>query len=150
MSPNRPLKVDDIRKPELTEGAHPFAEEKPQGKEADANAPVDYTGAYEPAGQSSGGLLLIMAILGILASSLPLTTYIWLEAGWLLGIFGWLVSWIIALPTLVFASNDLRSIRLGRLIDHGKWMVSLAFCLSLLTVVISIATVAVFLFSSGG
>lgn len=150
MSPNRPLKVDDIKKPELTEGAHPFAEEQPQGKQADAHAPVDYTGAYEAAGQSSGGLLVIMSIIGLLASALPLTAYIWAQAGWLLGTFGWLVSWIIALPTFIYASNDLKSIRLGRFIEKGLGLVRAAFWLSLSTIVISISTVVVVLFFNGG
>ncbi|MBA2113949.1 hypothetical protein [Bremerella alba] len=150
MNSKRPLKIDDIKKPELTEGAHPFAEEKPQGKESNAQAPVDYRGAYETAGRSAGVLLLIMAITAFVASAFPLSRYYWPDTGWLLGVFGWLVSWIIALPTLVFASNDLKSIQLGRFTDQGKWMVTLAFWLSLLTVVNSIATVVmVSVFSAG-
>ena len=150
MSPNRPLKVDDIKKPELTEGAHPFAEEQPQGKQADAQAPVDYRGAYEAADQSSGALLLFMAIIGLLASALPMTGYVWPQAGWLLGTFGWLVSWIISLPTFIYANNSLKSIRLGRFIEKGQWLVWLAFWSSLLTIVISISTVVVVLFFNGG
>lgn len=150
MNSNRPLKIEDVKKPELTEGAHPFAEEEPEGEQADAQAPVDYRGAYEVAGKSTGLLLLIMATTGFLASALPLTRYFWPDSGWLLGVFGWLVSWIIALPTLVFAVNDLKSIRLGRYTDQGKWMVSLSFWLTLLTVVNSIATVVVVLFFDAG
>ncbi|MEW4561690.1 hypothetical protein AB1K70_04145 [Bremerella sp. JC770] len=150
MNANRPLKIDDVKKPELAEGAHPFAEEEAEGKDADAQAPVDYRGAYETVGQSTGLLLLIMAATGFLASALPLTRYIWADTGWLLGLFGWLVSWIIALPTLVFAVNDLRAIRLGRYTDQGKWLVSLAFWLTLLTVVNSVATVVLVLVFGAG
>ena len=150
MSSNRPLKIDDIKKPELTAGAHPFAEEEPEGRQADTQAPVDYRGAYETVGKSTGVLLLLMAVTGFLASTLPLTGTYWLDAGWLLGLFGWLVSWIIALPTLVFAVNDLKSIRLGRFTDQGKWMVSLAFWLALLSIVNSLATVGVILFFGAG
>lgn len=146
MNSNRPLKIDDIKKPELAEGAHPFAEEEPEGKQADANAPVDYRGAYETVGKSTGVLLLIMTVTGFAASAMPLTRYFWPEAGWQLGVFGWLVSWIIALPALVFAVNDLKAIRLGRYTDEGKWMVSLAFWLSLLTIVNSISTAVVISF----
>lgn len=145
MNSNRPLKIDDIKKPELTEGAHPFAEEEPEGKQADASVPVDYRGAYETTGKSTGLLLLFMTITGFAASALPLSRYLVPEAGWQLGLFGWLVSWIIALPALVFAVNDLKAIRLGRYTDQGKWMVSLAFWLSLLTIVNSITTVVVIL-----
>jgi len=145
MSSNRPLKIDDVKKPELAEGAHPFAEEEPEGQQADVQAPVDYRGAYETVGKSTGLLLLIMAMTGFVASALPLTRYLWADTGWLLGLFGWLVSWIIALPTLVFAVNDLRAIRLGRYTDQGKWMVTLAFWLTLLTVVNSVATVVILL-----
>ncbi|QDU76201.1 hypothetical protein Pan97_32460 [Bremerella volcania] len=150
MSSNRPLKIDDIKKPELAEGAHPFAEEEPEGKQADAHAPVDYRGAYETAGKSNGVLLLSMALTGFVASALPLSRYGWPEMGWQLGLFGWLVSWIIALPALVFAVNDLKAIRLGRYTDQGKWMVTLAFWLTLLTVVNSIATVVVVLVFGAG
>lgn len=145
MNSNRPLKIDDIKKPELTEGAHPFAEEEPEGNQADASVPVDYRGAYETTGKSTGLLLLFMTITGFAASALPLSRYLVPEAGWQLGLFGWLVSWIIALPALVFAVNDLKAIRLGRYTDQGKWMVSLAFWLSLLTIVNSITTVVVIL-----
>lgn len=150
MSPNRPLKLDDVKKPELTEGAHPFAEEKPEGNEADAQAPVDYRGAYVNAGKSNGVLLLSMTLTGFVASALPLSRYIWPETGWQLALFGWFVSWIIALPALVFAVNDLKAIRLGRYTDQGKWMVTLAFWLTLLTVVNSITTAAVVLFFDAG
>ncbi|PQO25451.1 hypothetical protein C5Y96_24220 [Blastopirellula marina] len=145
MNSNRPLKIDDIKKPELAEGAHPFAEEEPEGEQANANAPVDYRGAYETVGKSTGVLLLIMTITGFVASALPLSRYFLPEAGWQLGLFGWLVSWIIALPALVFAVNDLKAIRLGRYTDQGKWMVSLSFWLALLTVVNSISTAVVIL-----
>lgn len=145
MNSNRPLKIDDIKKPELTEGAHPFAEEEPEGNQADSSVPVDYRGAYETTGKSTGLLLLFMTITGFAASALPLSRYLVPEAGWQLGLFGWLVSWIIALPALVFAVNDLKAIRLGRYTDQGKWMVSLAFWLSLLTIVNSITTVVVIL-----
>jgi len=150
MNSNRPLKLDDLKKPELTAGKHQFAEEEPEGEEADAQAPVDYRGAYETVGKSTGLLLLIMAVTGFIASALPLTRYYWPDEGWLLGVFGWLISWIIALPALVFASNDLKSINLGRYTDQGKWMVSLAFWLALLTVVNSITTVVVVLVFNTG
>lgn len=150
MTSNRPLKIDDVKKPELTEGAHQFADAEPEGKEADAQAPVDYRGAYETVGNPTGVLLLCMAIIGFVASALPVSRVYWTDAGWLVGFFGWLVSWIICLPTLVFAANDLKSIRLGRLTNRGQWMVSLAFWLSLLTVVNSMATVFVILFFGAG
>lgn len=150
MNSNRPLKIDDIKKPELTEGAHPFAEKKAEGDQANVQAPVDYRGAFETVGRSTGVLLLIMAITGLMASALPLSRYYWTEEGWLLGIFGWLVSWMIALPTLVIAVNDLKAIHLGRFTDEGKWMVTLAFWLSLLTVVNSIATTVIVLIFGGG
>ena len=41
-SPNRPLKLDDIQKPDFSGEKNPFAEEEiVDAKEADASAPVD-------------------------------------------------------------------------------------------------------------
>lgn len=150
MNSNRPLNIDDVKKPVLTEGAHQFADAEPEGQEADASAPVDYRGAYETAGESTGVLLLSMASLGLIASLLPLSRYFWEEGGWLLSVFGWLVSWIIALPALVFAVNDLKAIRLGRYSERGKWMVTLAYWLTLITILNSVVTTVVVLFFDAG
>lgn len=136
-SPNRPLKLDDIQKPDLTGQKNPFADEEiVDAKEADANAPVDYRGAYEPVENSHGWLILLVSLIGFGASVLPMTRY-FLPPSYsvLLGPFGWFVSWIIALPALMYSQADLKSIRLGRISEQGAWKTRVAFGTALLTLV---------------
>ncbi|GAA4437792.1 hypothetical protein [Bremerella cremea] len=143
---NRPLKLDDIRPPDLSEGENPFAEDVAVGEEADVHAPADYRGAYETVSRSTGILLIIMALLGLTASAMPMLGFVWGDIGVALGFFGWLVGWLLALPTLVFAANDQKAIRLGRMTSRGQWLVHISFWLALLTLAILVGTVAGYLF----
>ncbi|PQO42466.1 hypothetical protein [Blastopirellula marina] len=143
-SPNRPLKLEDIQKPDLTGEKNPFAEEEiTDAKEADVNAPVDMRGAYEPVANSSGWLILLVSLVGFGASMLPLTRF-FLPPGYsvLLGPFGWFVSWIIALPTFMYSQAELKSIYLGRISEQGAWKTRSAFGISLLTILNSLVILA--------
>lgn len=143
MSPNRPLKLDDIKKPDLVAGDHQFREEEAIDAEvADVDAPADYTGAYEMTGDAPALTLFVMTLIGMAASLVPqlaflLSDYIADAAA----VLGWLLSVIIAFPAMIFAGNDLESIRLGRLSNKRHWMVRAAFWLAVLTVLSSAATV---------
>ena len=72
MPANRPLKLDDIKKPDLVAGDHQFQEEEPiDAQAANTDAPADYRGAYEMVGDPPAILLLTMSSFGLAASLLP-------------------------------------------------------------------------------
>lgn len=140
--PNRPLKLDDLQKPTLAEGQNPFQDDlAEEGKEADVHAPADYRGAYETDGNSNGLLLFLMSLIGLLASILPLTLYFWPVVSGMLGLFGWVISLLIAPTVLAYAVADLKSVRLGKLSSQGAWFTNCAFWIALLSMVNAAAIV---------
>lgn len=139
---NRPLKLDDIQKPDLAAGNNPFKDDlAEEGAEADVHAPADYRGAYETAGNSSGYLLMVFSLIGLLASALPLTLFFWPVAGGVLGLLGWVIALLIAPLVLTYAVADMQAVHLGKLSSSGVWLSHTAFWIALLSLVNVVAIV---------
>ncbi|RCS54348.1 hypothetical protein DTL42_04165 [Bremerella cremea] len=147
---NRPLKLDDLKKPDLAAGNNPFKDDLvEEGAEADVHAPADYRGAYEPKVNSNGPLLVTMALIGFLASALPIMRFFWPFVGSVLGIFGWIISLLIAPVTLTYAVADQKAIRLGKFTEQGAWLTNTAFWIALLAIVNAFVTVvSIFYFAA--
>lgn len=146
---NRPLRMDDLKKPDLAEGENPFRDElAEEGKEADVNAPADYRGAYETEANSRGIVLLLSSLVAFFASAMPMTRFSWPIASGLLGLFGWVLCLIIAPVALAYAVADLKAIRMGQLSGDGAWQTHCAFWISLLTILNAAATVVAIIYES--
>ncbi len=119
MPSNRPLKLGDIRKPDLAEGDNPFAD-RAQEDEGSIHAPADYRGAYEVARAPWGSRLFALsgiACLGSLIASVPFWLGEWAS---LPAVLGGLSAWIIGLPTFLYALLELKGIRLGAIEPHQR------------------------------
>ncbi|UUO04466.1 hypothetical protein M4951_13805 [Blastopirellula sp. J2-11] len=122
---NRPLRLDDIARPELGEGeANPFSESKdpPSGNEAKfAEGETYRVGDYEATVGHRGGFLLLIG-LAAFCSSLGLLgmAYFYVDDRELLLLMQPFVALLFGLPSWLLGRSDLRAMQLGAMEQGGQ------------------------------
>ena len=146
---NRPLKLEDVQRPEIPAGENPFAEsngESTAQSASDSHAAADYRGAYETSQKSFGRRYLGLTVFaaGLLGTPVALLFFPW--AGFLVlpiyilvGVACWLTSLVLTGPIFVLAHWELKAIRLGALTDRHRRENQVAMGLALVVFLAAIA-----------
>src|SRR5688572_7879699 len=109
---NRPLKLEDVQRPEIPAGENPFADSAAE-PESNPHAAADYREAYETSQKSHGWTYMVLSVLaaGLLATPVwmllsPWIEYVLLPIAILLGIACWLTSLVLSGPIFVLAHRE--------------------------------------------
>lgn len=122
---NRPLRLSDVARPELSEGAaNPFSEEHDPQPEAPTQFAAGETyraGEFETTVGHRGGFLLLIGIIGFFTSITPLAlAFFFSEDRELLLMIQPFVGLLFGMPAWLLARGDLRAMSVGAMDPSGR------------------------------